>query len=137
MKTVLVIEDEKGIRNNIAKILKHQGMQVIDAGDGAEGIKMAKQYVPDLIICDIMMPQLDGYQVLEALRLEAKTAFTPFIFLSAKVDKSDVRQGMNLGADDYLTKPFTSAELIETVQARLARQDAIASPYKTEMKRAA
>lgn len=137
MKTVLVIEDEKGIRNNIAKILKHQGMQVIDAGDGVAGIEMAKHYIPDLIICDIMMPQCDGYQVLEALRLEPKTAFTPFIFLSAKVDKSDVRQGMNLGADDYLTKPFTSAELIETVQARLARQDAIASPYKTEMKRAA
>ncbi len=137
MKTVLVIEDEKGIRNNIAKILKHQGIQVIDAGDGEEGIEMAKHYLPDLVICDIMMPKCNGYEVLEALRLDSKTAFTPFIFLSAKVDKPDVRQGMNLGADDYLTKPFTSAELMDAVSARLARQEAIANPYKTEMKRAA
>lgn len=137
MKTVLVIEDEKGIRNNIAKILKHRGMQVIDAGDGMAGIEMAKHYLPDLVICDIMMPQCDGYEVLEALRQDPRTAFTPFIFLSAKVDKPDVRQGMNLGADDYLTKPFTSSELIEAVTARLARQEAIANPYKTEMKRAA
>lgn len=137
MKTILVIEDEATIRGNIAKILSHKGFQAIDAANGTAGIEMAKAYLPDLIVCDIMMPDCDGYAVLDALRHHSTTASIPFIFLSAKVDKPDIRYGMNLGADDYLTKPFTSAELLDAVTARLNRQDAIAQPFATEMKRAA
>lgn len=137
MKTILVVEDEKAIRQNIVKILSHSGFQALHAVDGTEGINKAKAYNPDLIICDIMMPGCDGYEVLQALRNDPSTHSIPFIFLSAKVDKPDVRQGMNLGADDYLTKPFTSAELIETVNARFNRQDVMVRPYQQEMKRAA
>ncbi len=137
MKTILVVEDEKVIRENIVKILTHSGFQAIYAANGIEGIDMAIAHHPDLIICDIMMPGRDGYDVLTTLRQHEATTLIPFIFLSAKVDKSDIRQGMNLGADDYLTKPFTSAELVEAVRARINRQDAIAQPYKQEMRRAA
>ena len=137
MKTILVIEDEKVIGQNITKILTHKGFQAVYAANGIEGVDMATTYSPDLIICDIMMPGCDGYEVLNTLRQNPDTNAIPFIFLSARVDKPDIRQGMNQGADDYLTKPFTSAELLEAVHARLDRQDAIAQPYAKEIKQAA
>lgn len=137
MKTILVIEDEHSIRNNTLKILQYKGFQSIGAEDGEIGVQLAKAYLPDLIICDIMMPKLDGYGVLNTLRQDPETATIPFIFLSAKVDRSDIRQGMNLGADDYLTKPFTTTELIEAIAARLEKQAAVTRPYIDSMKRAA
>ncbi len=137
MKTILVIEDEQSIRANILKILQFNGFQAIGAENGVDGLQMAIAYAPDLIICDVMMPEMDGYQVLEALCHKTGNLPVPFIFLSAKVEKSAIRYGMNLGADDYLTKPFTSAELLEAVSARLNKQATLLRPYLDEMKRAA
>jgi EAL domain-containing protein (putative c-di-GMP-specific phosphodiesterase class I)/PleD family two-component response regulator len=135
MKTILVIDDEHLICNNVVKLLAHSGFQGIGAKDGLEGIQMAKAYVPDLIVCDVAMSGIDGYEVLTTLRQDPKTMGIPVIFLSAKADRGDIRQGMNLGADDYLTKPFTSQELIETIQARLQKQASLALPYLNEMQR--
>ncbi len=137
MKTILIIEDEHPIRTNLIKLLQYKSFQAIGAEDGASGIQLAKAYLPDLIICDIMMPNIDGYGVLNALRQDPETVMIPFIFLSAKADRTDLRQGMNLGADDYLTKPFTSAELLEAISARLTKQEAVTQPYLQEMKQAA
>jgi len=137
VKTILVIEDEQAIRANIIKILKFKGYQGIGAADGKNGVKMAKAYVPDLILCDIMMPGLDGYEVLNMLSKDPEVARIPFIFLTAKSDRSDMRQGMNLGADDYITKPFTSKELIEAISARLEKQATTIQPYLDRMKQAA
>jgi diguanylate cyclase len=134
---ILVIEDETPIRTNILKILNFKGFETVGAEDGEVGIEQAKRHLPDLIICDIMMPQVDGYGVLYALRQDPETAAIPLIFLTAKAERSDLRQGMNLGADDYLTKPFSSAELLEAVSARLAKQSSVTQPYLDEIKRAA
>lgn len=137
MKTILVIEDDAAIRSNISIILKSRGFNVVQAEDGAMGLYMATSYQPDLVVCDIMLPEMDGYAILQKLREAPETSMTPFIFLSALADRSDMRQGMNLGADDYLAKPFTSAELISAVQARLQKQEGLTQPYVDEMKRAA
>jgi diguanylate cyclase len=134
---ILVIEDEPPIRANILKILNFKGFETVAAEDGEAGIEQARLHLPDLIICDIMMPQVDGYGVLYALRQDPDTAAIPLVFLTAKAERSDLRQGMNLGADDYLTKPFTSAELLEAVSARLAKQSSITQPYLDEIKQAA
>jgi len=135
-KTILVIEDQQAIRANILKILNHVGFQVIGAKNGSEGVELAKIYLPDLIVCDIMMPEIDGHDVLKELLQNPETARIPFIFLTAKADKPDIRQGMNLGADDYLTKPFTSDELIDTVLARLAKHETVTQPYLDDIKQA-
>jgi diguanylate cyclase (GGDEF)-like protein len=135
-KTILVIEDQQPIRANILKILNHVGFQGIGAENGSEGMELAKSHLPDLIICDIMMPDMDGHEVLKELLQDPGTARIPFIFLTAKADRSDIREGMNLGADDYLTKPFTSDELIDTVFARLAKHEAVTQPYLEDMKQA-
>ncbi len=137
MKTILVIEDEPAIRTNVVRILSHLGFQPVGAEDGAKGVQMAKAYLPDLIVCDILMPGLDGYEVLAALRQNPDTASIPFIFLSAKADRSDLRQGMNLGADDYITKPFTTQELVDAIQSRLQKQTTITQPYLDQMRQAA
>jgi diguanylate cyclase (GGDEF)-like protein len=137
MKTILVIEDEKSIRSNIVRILHFGNFQVLEAPDGQTGVDMAKSYLPDLIVCDIMMPGLDGYQVFRELSEQAETAIIPFVFLSAKADRTEIRHGMSIGADDYLTKPFTSAELLQAVTARLTKQVSVTEPYVNEMKRAA
>lgn len=121
---ILVIEDEKDVRLNILEILASGGFDSINADNGLTGIQLAKERSPDLIICDIKMPDFDGYNVLEALRQDPKTAMIPFIFLTAKADKADMRHGMNLGADDYLTKPFRRVELLDTIAARLKRHHA-------------
>lgn len=122
MKTILVIEDESNIRDNIEEILSLEDFQAIATDNGLEGLQLAKTHRPDLIICDIMMPQLDGYEVLKALRQQESTATIPFIFLTAKAERSNQRQGMELGANDYLTKPFTSSELRNAVTAQLNQQ---------------
>lgn len=124
MHTILVIEDELSVRSNILKILGFEKLKAIGAEDGEMGLALAKEHLPDLIICDIMMPGLDGYEVRNALFQSPETAMIPFIFLTAKADKVDIRLGMNLGADDYLTKPFTRDELLEAVFVRLDKQAA-------------
>lgn len=121
MKKVLVIEDNKDVREDIADILELSSYEVTTAENGKIGIAKAEQFVPDVIICDIMMPDLDGYEVLKILGKNEKTAKIPFIFLSAKADRTDVRKGMNLGADDYLTKPFEEHELIDAIECRIKK----------------
>jgi DNA-binding LytR/AlgR family response regulator len=121
MMKILLIEDDKNIRSNIKYVLEASNYKVFSAEDGKEGIQLAKEVIPDLVICDILMPVLDGYQVKNELSADPKTASIPFIFLSAKSKKCDVRAGMNLGADDYLTKPFKTEDLLNAVEVRLSR----------------
>lgn len=119
---ILVIEDEFQVLENTEEILELGGYRVVTASNGFDGLEAVRREQPDLIICDVMMPKLDGYEVLEALRANPKLALIPFIFLTAKADRADLRQGMALGADDYLTKPFTPKELLAAVETRLRRQ---------------
>lgn len=119
---ILIIEDDAFIRGNIFEILEDEGYQVITAPNGLEGVRSAETDLPDLILCDVMMPELDGFGVLTRLRQRPETAVIPFIYITAKVDKANLRRGMTLGADDYLTKPFTRKELLEAVNTRLAKQ---------------
>jgi signal transduction histidine kinase len=121
-KKVLVIDDTEEIRIIITESLNLYGFVTLSAEDGASGIDMARKHVPDLIICDINMPNMDGYATLTALREEEATATIPFVFLSGASDKINMRRGMELGADDYLTKPFTHKELMAAVNARLEKQ---------------
>lgn len=121
MKKVLLIEDDKVLRENTAELLELASYEVIKASNGKKGIEAARQHHPDVIVCDIMMPEMDGYQVLENLAEDHSTQGIPFIFLSAKTERKDVRKGMELGADDYITKPFEEAELIGAIESRLAR----------------
>jgi CheY-like chemotaxis protein/CRP-like cAMP-binding protein len=123
MKEILIIEDNEDVRENTADLLELADYKVITAENGKIGVEMATQQLPDVIICDIMMPELDGYEVLETLSKNSKTSQIPFIFLTAKSEKIDMRKGMNLGADDYLTKPFTENELLEAIESRLKKHD--------------
>src|SRR5213593_4873764 len=123
MKKILVIEDEPEMRRNITALLRYKAYEPIAAENGRIGIEMARREKPDLILCDVMMPELNGHGVLDALRSDSATATIPFIFLTAKGEKTDVRVGMNLGADDYLTKPVSKAHLLQAIQARLKRQN--------------
>ena len=125
MTKILVIEDEESIRENILELLEAENFQGIGATNGKIGIKMAIDQIPDLILCDMMMPEVDGHGVLKALRSEPLTATIPFIFLTAKADKSDIRRGMELGADDYITKPCTPQELLKAIAIRLEKHKAI------------
>lgn len=118
---ILVIEDEPEMRRNLLTILKLEKFHALGAEHGRAGIEMAQREHPDLIICDVMMPELDGHGVLRELRADADTAAIPFIFLTAKGDRVDVRSGMNLGADDYLTKPVAKVDLLAAIEARLKR----------------
>jgi DNA-binding response OmpR family regulator len=136
MKKILVIEDEASVSINIVEILQSGGFEVVIADDGEAGVQLAKQHIPDLIICDIKMPGLDGYGVLTAVREVPETARIPFIFLTAKTTREDFRQGMNLGADDYLTKPFRRTELLEAVTARLEKHAILLQEYSSQYKRA-
>jgi len=126
-KRILVIEDEPEMRRNIATILRMEKFDVKQAENGRIGLELAKKELPDLILCDVMMPELDGHGVLQALREDSRTANLPFIFLTAKGEKADQRSGMNLGADDYLTKPVAKADLLEAISARLKRNDQLLS----------
>jgi two-component system OmpR family response regulator len=128
---ILLIEDDLQIRQNLAELLTLKGYCVADRPNGREGIDHALVFKPDLILCDVVMPELNGYQVLEAIRSEHPSlASVPFIFLTAKADKSDFRLGMNLGADDYLTKPFTSADLIAAIESRLKHRQQLTAQAK-------
>lgn len=123
MKKILVIEDEPEMRRNLATILKLEKFEVVQAENGRAGVETARREQPDVILCDVMMPEMDGHAVLQALREDPKTVTTPFIFLTAKGEKQDFRSGMNLGADDYLTKPVAKAELLNAIAARLKRNE--------------
>lgn len=127
MKKILVIEDEPEMRRNLATILRLEKFQVTQAENGQAGLDLARKSPPDLILCDVMMPELDGHGVLQALREDSKTANVPFIFLTAKGEKADLRSGMDLGADDYLTKPVAKADLLSAITARLKRSEQLLS----------
>jgi diguanylate cyclase len=137
MTKILVIDDDPTVRSLILKMLKAEGFDTVEAEDGRVGVQMAQVHEPNLIICDIMMPECNGHEVLQQLRQDPLTAGIPFIFLSARAERTDLRQGMDLGADDYLVKPFKRAELIGAISARLSKQATITQPYVDEMKRAA
>ena len=122
MTTILVIEDEKFMREQITMFLSMQGYGVLEAADGESGVKQAIENEPDLILCDIMMPKMNGYQVLQHLYQDSTTQKIPFIFLTALADFSRMRQGMSLGADDYIVKPFTNKELLEAIKIRLHKR---------------
>ncbi len=132
MKKVLLIEDDTVLRENTAELLELSNYEVLTAPNGMEGVALAKSEIPDIIVSDIMMPELDGYGVLEALAKNEQTKYIPFIFLSAKTERKDVRKGMNLGADDYITKPFEEEELLSAIDSRIAKasilQDQRANP---------
>ncbi|MBI5383583.1 MAG: response regulator transcription factor [Verrucomicrobia bacterium] len=119
---VLVIEDQTVMRENLVTLLELEGFEVASAENGRRGLALAEAAPPDLVLCDVMMPDLDGYAVLSKLREQHHTARVPFIFLTAKGERADIRTGMNLGADDYLVKPVAQAELLEAIAARLERQ---------------
>lgn len=123
MKTILLIEDDEDVRENTAEMLELAHYRVLRASNGKQGVDLARKETPDLVLCDIMMPELDGYGVLHMLGRSPETAEIPFIFLSAKAERSDVRRGMELGADDYLTKPFEESELLNAIEGRLRRSD--------------
>ncbi len=121
MTTILLIEDNASMRRNIAQILEIEGFRVQTAPDGLAGIQLLREQRPDLVICDIMMPGMGGYEVLAQVRADVAMASLPFIFLTAKGEMPDLRLGMSLGADDYLAKPVSSADLLKAVRARLQR----------------
>jgi DNA-binding NarL/FixJ family response regulator len=121
MKKILVIEDEPEMCRNLTTVLRLEQFRPLPAENGRIGIELAKKEKPDLILCDVMMPELDGYGVIAALRADPETAAIPFIFLTAKGEKPDIRAGMNLGADDYLTKPVAKHDLLDAIRSRLER----------------
>jgi DNA-binding response OmpR family regulator len=129
MKSVLVIDDNNDIRENTAEILDLAGYKTFTAVNGKKGVELAIKEKPDLIVCDIMMPELDGYGVLHLLRKNADTQNIPFIFLTAKTERSDLRKGMEMGADDYITKPFEDIELLNAVEIRLKKAEVMQQNY--------
>jgi CRP-like cAMP-binding protein len=133
VKKILVIEDNQDIRENIVELLELSGYDVVEAENGKIGAKMALDVLPDLILCDIMMPELDGYGVLHILSKHDETLHIPFIFLTAKADKVDVRKGMTLGADDYITKPFDETDLLSAIDNRL-KKSTISTQHVIEKK---
>lgn len=130
-KKILLIEDNPEVRENTNEILDLAGYNVVTAPNGKVGVDLAQKEKPDLIICDIMMPELDGYGVLHILSKNTETAGIPFIFLTAKTEKTDIRKGMNLGADDYLTKPFDDTDLLNAIEARLRKATMQQKQYET------
>src|SRR5213080_2956355 len=123
MRKILVIEDEPEMRRNMTALLRYHNYEPIAAENGRAGVEAARRGKPDLILCDVMMPELDGYGVLQALQTDPSLVRIPFIFLTAKGEKDDLRSGMNLGADDYLTKPVANADLVRAIEARLKRSE--------------
>jgi len=141
MKHILLIEDDAVLRENTAELLELSNYKLTTAANGKIGIEKAQQILPDIIVCDIMMPEVDGYGVLSQLSRSEATKHIPFIFLSAKTERKDIRKGMDMGADDYLTKPFAEEELISAIESRLAkaaiikeeRESALIQPLETEV----
>jgi len=132
MKKILVIEDEPEMRRNITTLLRYHDFEPIAAENGRAGIEAARRERPDLILCDVMMPELDGHAVLQTLQADAGLARIPFIFLTAKGEKEDLRSGMNLGADDYLTKPVANADLVRAIEVRLRRSQQATREFKPD-----
>jgi len=128
-KKIALIEDNHEMRENIQEILELADYTVVSAENGKRGVELIKSELPDLILCDIMMPELDGYGVLYMVSKDPKTASIPFIFLTAKSEKDDFRKGMNMGADDYLTKPFDDTELLGAIEKRLKRIEVFSSEF--------
>ncbi|MGZ3883585.1 MAG: response regulator, partial [Bacteroidia bacterium] len=133
MKTILVIEDNTDVRENISEILELASYKVLQADNGKLGVELAQNTKPDLIICDIMMPVLDGYGVIHLLNKNADTASIPFIFLTAKSERTDIRKGMEMGADDYISKPFDDIELLKAVESRLKKNELLKAEYSQNM----
>jgi CheY-like chemotaxis protein/CRP-like cAMP-binding protein len=129
MKTILIIDDNTQIRENIAEILEFSGYVTLTAENGKKGVETAVREKPALIICDIMMPELDGYGVLHLLKRNPTTEHIPFIFLTAKTERVDLRKGMEMGADDFITKPFDDLELLNAVEVRIKKQDILQNKY--------
>ncbi|NDJ18717.1 response regulator [Myxacorys almedinensis] len=136
MNSILVIEDDADILENIEEILELQNFRAIATRNSLAGLELAREEVPDLVICDVMMPKLDGFGVLNQLRQDATTATTPFIFLTGRAERADVRMGMELGADDYLTKPFTNEELVRAIKGCLDKHARLAQQYETKVREA-
>jgi CRP-like cAMP-binding protein/CheY-like chemotaxis protein len=134
-KKVLIIEDNDDIRENIAEILELAGYTAHTAANGKKGVELAIQQLPDIILCDIMMPELDGYGVLYMLNKKPETAAIPFIFLTAKAERVDLRKGMEMGADDYLTKPFDDMELLNAIESRLKKKEIQLNFYSKSLDR--
>jgi DNA-binding response OmpR family regulator len=123
MKKIVIIEDEEAVRDNLQELLILEGFDVQSVDNGKAGVQVIQECLPDLVICDVMMPLLDGYGVLTILRQQPNTASIPFIFLTAKATRDDFRQGMGMGADDYITKPFTTDEVLNAIQIRLLKKN--------------
>jgi DNA-binding response OmpR family regulator len=128
-KSILIIDDNNDIRENTAEILDLAGYKTFTAENGKRGVEIALKEKPSVIVCDIMMPELDGYGVLHLLRTNPETQNIPFIFLTAKTERSDFRKGMEMGADDYITKPFEDIELLSAVEIRLKKSEILAQKY--------
>ncbi|URC12081.1 response regulator transcription factor [Flavobacterium sp. B183] len=123
MTKILIIEDNDNIRENVVEILELSGYEVFEANNGKTGVEIALKMKPDIVLCDIMMPELDGYGVLHILQKNPETQTIPIIFLTAKAERVDIRKGMELGVDDYLTKPFDDLELLRAIEARLKKEN--------------
>ena len=136
MTKILVIEDELFVRENIVDLLEAEEFEVFSTENGILGVLWAQENEPDLVLCDVMMPEMSGHDVLAEMRGLAETSLTPFIFLTAMADKGDIRQGMELGADDYLIKPFTRNELLNAINARILKHATLMKQYHEEHKKA-
>ena len=134
MRSILLIEDNDELRDNTAEILELANYKVVSAANGKLGIQAALQQKPDLIICDVMMPELDGYGVLHLVNKNIELSGVPFIFLTAKSERSDLRKGMEMGADDYITKPFTDIELLNAIESRFKKNDLVKNSYTADEK---
>lgn len=135
MKTILVIEDEPFIRESICDVLELEGYQTLAASNGKLGADLAQEHLPDLILCDVSMPEMNGYEVLASLQQTQKTSLIPFIFLTARTTPDDQRRGMNLGADDYIAKPCTATELLKAITSRFEKQTLVQVQTETQIKR--
>ena len=127
MTKILLIDDEEAYLENLNTLLEEEGFETVTASNGMDGIDAAKTSQPDLIVCDIMLPDISGYMILEELRKRESTKLIPFIFLTAKAEMTDLRKGMNLGADDYITKPFSVKELTSAINTRLKKNKLLRS----------
>ena len=134
MTRILIVEDEQHVRRNVVEILEMEGYEVLEAADGEEGVRIARSGQPDLILCDIRMPRLDGFGVLARLSHDRLTETIPFIFITARTERSDQRMGMGLGADDYITKPFTRKDLLASIRKRLEKQQNLARRAEEKFK---